>query len=83
MTAALDFALIDALEGGAEGDDPMGARHLQLEVCIVGDDHELCVAWMSQDGVEGSGEPNHLKGEGFSPIIELILEGNGQINLPK
>ena len=38
---------------------------------------------MSQDGVKGSGEPNHLEGEGFSPIIELIPEGNGQIDLPK
>ena len=45
--------------------------------------HELRVAWTSQDGVEGSGEPNHLEGEGFRPIIELIPEGNGQIDLPK
>ena len=30
-----------------------------------------------------SGKPNHLEGEGFSPIIELISEGNGQIDLPK
>ena len=27
-------------------------------------------------------EPNHLEGEGFRPIIELIPEGNGQIDLP-
>ena len=33
--------------------------------------------------MESSGEPNHLEGEGFSPIIELIPEGNGQIDLPK
>ena len=31
--------------------------------------------------MEGSEEPNHLQGEGFSPIIELISEGNGQIDL--
>jgi hypothetical protein len=29
----------------ADGDDPVGARHLELEVGVVGDDHELCVAW--------------------------------------
>ena len=34
-------------------------------------------------GVTGSREPNHLEGEGFTPIIELILKGNGQIDLPK
>ena len=77
MAATLDLALIGALEGGVDGDDPMGARYFQLEVCIVGDGHELHVAWSSQDGVEGSGEPNHLEGEGLSPVIELIPEGDG------
>ena len=33
--------------------------------------------------MESSEEPNHLEGEGFSPVIELILKGNGQINLPE
>ena len=33
--------------------------------------------------MEGFGDPNHLEGEGFSPIIELIPEGNGQIDLSK
>ena len=76
MTATLDLALVGPLEGGADGDDPVGAQHLQLEVCIVGDGHELCIAWRSQDGVEGFGEPIHLKGEGFSSIIEMIPKGN-------
>ena len=33
--------------------------------------------------MKSSGEPNHLKGESLSPIIELIPKGNGQIDLPK
>ena len=33
--------------------------------------------------MESSEEPNHLEGEGLSPIIELIPEGNGQIDLPE
>ena len=57
MIAALDLALVAPLEGSADSDDPVGARHLQLEVCVVGDGHELRVAWSSQDGVESSGEP--------------------------
>ena len=44
VAATLNLAHISLLEGGAGGDDPMGARHLQLEICIVGDGHELCVA---------------------------------------
>ena len=35
------------------------------------------------DGVESSGEPNHLEGGGLSPVIELIPKGNGQIDLPE
>ena len=33
--------------------------------------------------MEGSREPNHLESEGLSPIIELIPEGDGQIDLPQ
>jgi hypothetical protein len=29
----------------ADGDDPVGARHLELEVGVVGDGHELGVTW--------------------------------------
>ena len=47
VTAALDFTLVGTLEGGADVDDPAGTRHLQLEVCIVGDGHELHVTWTS------------------------------------
>ena len=72
-----DLTLIGPLEGGANDDDPMWAQHLQLEVCVVGDGHELRVAWSSQDGVESSGEPNHIEGEGLGPIIEPIPEGDG------
>ena len=38
---------------------------------------------MSQDGVVGSMEPNHLEGKGLRPIIGRIPEGDGQIDLPK
>ena len=42
VIASLDLALIGALEGGVDNDDPTGARHFQL-----GDGHELHVAWTS------------------------------------
>ena len=47
VIAALDFALVGALKGAVDGDDPAWARHLQLEIGVVEDDHELHVAWMS------------------------------------
>jgi hypothetical protein len=30
---------------GSDGDDPVRARHLELEVGIIGDNHELGIAW--------------------------------------
>lgn len=39
----------------------MGTGHLQLEVCVIGDDHELNGAWSHQDGVVGSREIHHLE----------------------
>jgi hypothetical protein len=50
---------------GADGDDPVGARHLELEVGVVGDGHELCVEWPPQYYVVGSSEPDHLEREGL------------------
>ena len=45
--AALNLPLVDALEGGANGDDPAWTRHIQLQIGVVGDGHELRVAWTS------------------------------------
>ena len=47
MTVALDLALVGVLEGGVNGDDPTGAWHFLLEVCIVGNGLELRIAWSS------------------------------------
>jgi hypothetical protein len=42
---ALHVAFVRMSVHGSDGDDPVGARHLELEVGVVGDDHELGVAW--------------------------------------
>ena len=46
---ALDVALIGVLERGADDDDTLWTRHLQLEVGVVGDGHELGVAGMAMN----------------------------------
>ena len=33
--------------------------------------------------MESSGEPYHVKGEGFSPVIGPIPKSDGQIDLPE
>jgi hypothetical protein len=62
---ALHVAFVRVLVRGADGDDPVGARHLELDVGVVGDDHELSVAWPPQYCVVGSSEPDHLEREGL------------------
>ena len=56
---------------------PHGPDIFNFQIGVVGDSHELRVAWMSQDGVVGSVEPDHLKGKGLRPIIGWIPEGDG------
>jgi hypothetical protein len=68
---------------GADGDDPIGARHLELEVGVVGDGHELGIAWSPQHCVVGSSEPDHLEREGFLPEVGGSPKADGQIELSK
>ena len=42
-----DLALVGALEGGANGDDPARTQHLQLQIGVARDGHEIRVAWTS------------------------------------
>jgi hypothetical protein len=79
----LHVTLVSVAVRGSDGDDSLGARHLELEVCVVGDNHELGVAQSSQHRVIGSSEPNYLESEGFLSEVGGSSEANGQIKLPK
>jgi hypothetical protein len=68
---------------GSDGDDPMGAWHLELEIGVVRDGHELGVAWSPQRCVVGSSEPDHLEREGFLSEVGGSSEADRQIKLPK
>jgi hypothetical protein len=80
---ALHVAFVRVSVRGADGDDPVGARHLELEVGVVGDGHELGIAWPPQHRVVGSLEPDHLEREGFLSEIGGSPEADGQIELSK
>jgi hypothetical protein len=80
---ALHVAFVRVSVRGSDGDDPVGARHLELEVGVVGDDHELGVAWSPQHCVVGSSEPDHLEREGFLSGVGGSSEADGQIELSK
>jgi hypothetical protein len=68
---------------GSNGDDSVGACHLELEVRVVGDDHELVVARSPQHRVVGSSEADHLEREGFLSEVGGSSEADGQIELSK
>jgi hypothetical protein len=78
---ALHVAFVRVSVRGADGDDPVGARHLELEVSVVGDGHELGVAWPPQYYVVGSSEPDHLEREGFPSEVGGTPKADGQIEL--
>jgi hypothetical protein len=77
------YAFVRVSVRGSDGDDPVGARHLELEVGVVGDDHELGVARSRQHRVVGSSEPDHLEREGFPAEVGGSSEEDGQIELSK
>jgi hypothetical protein len=80
---ALHVAFVRVSVCGADGDDPVGARHLELELGVIGDDHELGVAWSPQYCVVGSSEPDHLEREGFLSEVGGSPKADGQIELPE
>jgi hypothetical protein len=53
---AFHVALVSVAVCGSDGDGSLGAWHLELEVHVVGDGHELGVARSSQHHVTGPSE---------------------------
>jgi hypothetical protein len=80
---AFHVALVSVAVCGSDGDGSLGALHLELEVRVVGDGHELGVARSSQLRVIGPSEPDYLESEGFLSEVGGSSEAYGQIKLPK
>jgi hypothetical protein len=80
---AFHVAFVRMAVRGSDGDDSVGAWHLELEVRVVGDGHELGVARPSQHRVVGPSEPNYLESEGFLSEVGGSSEADGQIELSK
>src|SRR6185369_14029169 len=78
---ALDVALVSVLERRADGDDTLRSWHLELEVGVVGDGHELGVARTTKDVMVGSSKPHHLKSEYLLAEVSCRAEADRQIDL--
>jgi hypothetical protein len=80
---ALHVAFIRVSVRGSDGDDPIGTGHLELEVGVVGDGHELGIARSPQHRVVGFSEPDHLEHEGFLSKVGGSPEADEEIELSK
>jgi hypothetical protein len=80
---AFHVAFVCVVVRGSDSDDSVGAWHLELEVRVVGDGHELGVARSPQHRVVGPSEPDHLEREGFPVEVGGSSEADRQIKFPK
>jgi hypothetical protein len=80
---AFHVAIVSVAVCGSDGDGSLRAWHLELEVRVVGDGHELGVARPSQHRVIGPSEPDYLESEGFLSEVGGSSEADWQIKLPK
>jgi hypothetical protein len=61
----------------------MRTKHVELQVSVIGDSHELGVAWSPQDGVVGAREVRYLEGERFCVEVCTTPECYEQVDLPE
>ena len=69
------LTILGSLEASLDGDDPLWAEHLELQVGVVGDDHELGKRLLTKEGVVDAGEVNHLEGEWLLTEVVQLAEG--------
>lgn len=61
---------------------PLGPQILELEVGIIQDSHELCLAWSPKYGIVRPNEAHHLEGEFLCPEVALVAERDGSAICP-
>ena len=76
----LDVAVVCVLVGGADSDDALRTRHLELQVGIVGDRHELGITGSTDDSIVGAMKPNHLKSEDLLHEVRGCAEVDREVD---
>ena len=61
---------------------PLG-QHLELQIGVVGDGHELGEVWSIEEGMVDAREFNHLKGEWILAKVVQLAEGEVEPDAPK
>ena len=81
--ATVLLAVVGLLKTALNGDDPLWAGHLDLQLGVVGDDHELGEARLTEEGMVDAEEVNHLEGEWLLAEVVRLAEGDIESNVPK
>ena len=83
MGDAVLLVVVGLFEAAFNGDDSLGARHLQLQVGVIRDGHEFGEAWLTQESVVDAEEVDHLKGEWLLAKIIRLAEDDAESDAPK
>jgi hypothetical protein len=78
----LTTAGVCLLKEAAHRNDVVRPQHLQLEVGVVGDRHELGIARTPEDGVVRSLKIHHLEDQGLGAEVVAVAEHDRQLNVP-
>lgn len=75
--AVLQVTCVSMLEVSLHGEDSIRTCHLEHQIDVVGDIHELGIAWAPQDGVVGAWEVDNLNGVGL--YLEVCRRAKGDL----
>jgi hypothetical protein len=70
------------LAAALDGDDPLWAEYLEIEVGVAGDGHELGKERMTEEGMADTGEVDNLKGEWLLAEVVRLAEGDVEPDVP-
>ena len=72
------LVVVGLFKSALDGDDPLGARHLQLQIGVIGDNHELGEAWLALEGMVDAREVDHLEGERLLAEVVRLAKGDAK-----
>jgi hypothetical protein len=71
------------LKAALNDDDSLRAGHLELEVSVVGDGHELGKAWSTKEDVVDTRKVDDLEGEWLLAEVVWLAKGNTESDAPE
>ena len=77
------LAVVGLFEATLDNDDSLGAWHLQLQVGVVGDSHELGEARLAQESMVDTREVDHLEGEWLLAEVVQLAKGDIELDAPE